>query len=587
MHRATEKVGCAFGSRIRGRAGPRAPGSGASRWLVAVALTFLAGSVGASTYQHGDWMLNFDNSIAYSLGARVEHQDPRILYHPAFYAGDEKFPDPGDIVTNRLSDLMEIQAVYKGQYGFRVSGTFFKDFAYTDREKIPEKIGDFYESLGLPASAACNYENCRYSGYTKRNFKQGAELLDAFAFANTEIGGHNVYLKAGRLTSYWGNAFFFGFSNIAYSQSPIDYIKGFTQPGSEVKELFLPRTQVSARVDLTPTASVEAQYFLEYASDRFPESGTYLGFFNPLYDGPERTSFVASGLVQGIQDAPDENANFGIKFSWRPEWAAGDLGFYYRQFDEVMPWNALVNPENQKLYDPVARKATLAGISYERTFGLINIGMEVSKRWDTALLSAALVESKAGATGELTNVIANTLVQLGQTPIWDTGILIAELSYTHLDAVTGNKDLYNGTKTANCVHVNSDGTVEPGNWKDGCATDNALAVALLFDPQWTQVFPGVDLDMPISYTYGISGNPAYAASAFYPEKTNIYSIGLKALIRQRHTLSLTYLGYHWRPNGVASPFGPDVPPSYSGFGGAGPVSLNDRGWLQLQLKTSF
>jgi len=111
---------------------------------------------------------------------------------------------------------------------------------------------------------------------------------------------------------------------------------------------------------------------------------------------------------------------------------------------------------------------------------------------------------------------------------------------------------------------------------------------VLFDPQWQQVWPGVDLDMPISYTYGVTGVGAYAAGTFYSRETSIYSIGLKAFIKQKHSVSLTYTGYYWRPSdSEAQPFGPSVPASYSGFGGAGAVSLNDRAWVQLQLKTSF
>ncbi len=558
-------------------------------WFLTIVLSFLAGSVNAATLATGDWKVNFDNSVAYALGFRVQDQNSKILHHPAFYAGDAKFPDSGDVVTNRISDLMEFQAVYKSNFGFRVSGSAWKDFAYDDTEEIPQAITDFYvNDLGLPASLACAYDNCKFTSHTKKFFEQGAELLDAFVFWNTDVGDYPVYLKAGRFASYWGNAFFFGFSNIAFSQSPIDFIKGFSQPGSEVRELFLPRTQISAAIDISPILSIEAQYFLEYRNMRYPEGGTYLGFFNILFDGPQgNTGFVPGFGNEGIQKAPHKSDNFGVRVLWRPEWAKGDLGFYYREFDEVHPWNAMINPATGNMYNPVPRDASMIAMSYERTFGLISTGWEISHRMDTGLVSAALVSTEAGATGDITNVIANMFVQLGASKFWQAGVLLAELSYTHLDKLTGNPNLYNGVGTANCVHTNPDGSFEAGTWKDGCGTDNSLALAFLFDPQWMQVWPGVDLDMPINYTYGITGNPAYSASSFYPEETNIYSIGLKALIKQKYIASITYSGYHWRPNGTASPFGPSVPESYSGFGGAGPVSLNDRGWLQLQFKVSF
>src|SRR5262249_51197106 len=155
----------------------------------------------------------------------------------------------------------------------------------------------------------------------------------------TKLGDVPVYGKLGRLTQFWGNSFFFGFSNIAYSQHPVDYIKGFTQPGSEVKELFLPRTQVLATAELTPKFSISAQYFLEFRENRFPEGGTYLGAFDILYEGPQSGGALAGALggpvSAGRVDRPkDNNRNFGLKATWQPDWAQGELGFYYRQFDE-------------------------------------------------------------------------------------------------------------------------------------------------------------------------------------------------------------------------------------------------------------
>ena len=34
------------------------------------------------------------------------------------------------------------------------------------------------------------------------------------------------------------------------------------------------------------------------------------------------------------------------------------------------------------------------------------------------------------------------------------------------------------------------------------------SVAALFDPTWLQVFPGVDIDMPLFVEYGVYGNTA-------------------------------------------------------------------------------
>lgn len=525
----------------------------------------------------GDWDVNVDTTLQYNTGWRTQNRDSGIANHAFFDEGDYKF-DKGDMVTNRVQALIELQGVYQGKTGFRVSGTAFNDFAYNDHVK------------GNPAfpAGSSSYQNNRYSDETKRYTMRSAELLDAFVFHNTEVGGVPLYLKAGRFTQYWGNAFFFGFSNIAYSQHSVDYIKGFSQPGSEVKELFLPRAQVMASADLTPELSVSAQYFMEYRPNRYPEGGTYLGPFDVLYGGPQLAGGLNSSaypFYAGQDNQPkDINGNFGLKAAWSPEWARGDIGFYYRVFDDVHPWStgSLLADHGQIALN-YAQKTKLYGLSYERTFGTVSTGYEVSYRQDTALNSAFFgkpagqVYSK-GATGDIVNVIANALVTLGSTPLWDAGNLIAELSYTHLVSVK-DKDLFNGVGYSSCR--DSLDATKTGSKKDGCASRDAVAIAVLFEPQWLQVAPGIDLSMPTSLTYGIYGNPAYVAGAFYAEKAALYSIGLKTVINQKHSVTLQYNGYHYDE-------GPkDSTGAYAGFGGNGAVALNDKPWLQLMFKTSF
>lgn len=523
------------------------------------------GQVSAATIDAGpDWDISLDTTLQYSLGVRTQKRDDAIGNHPFFAEGDYKF-DRGDLVTNRIQGILELQGIYKGNTGFRLSGSGWNDFAYDDEVRTNPNPA-FQNILSYPSG--------HYSGTTRKYHLRGGELLDAFVFHNTTVADTPVYLKAGRFTQYWGNAFFFGFSNIAYGQHPTDYIKAFSQPGSEVKELFLPRAQVMASADLTPQLSVSAQYFLEFRPNRYPEGGTYLGPFDILYAGPR--SGGALGVSAGHDNRPDNvNNNFGVKVAWSPEWAGGDLGFYYRQFDDVHPW-ALVDT---RLHLDYAEKTKLFGISYERTFGLLSTGFEVSYRKDTALTSALFNGTPSynqGATGDIVNVIANGLLTLGRTPLWDTGNLIAEISYTHLHKVTGNASQFNGVGYGGC----------PSNDKlDGCATRNALAVAVLFEPQWMQVAPGIDLSAPMSFTYGIKGNPAYAAGAFYAEEAQLYSIGIKALIEQKYSITLQYNGYHY--NSGPKKTIPGLGESYAGTGGNGAVALNDKGWVGLTFKTSF
>jgi hypothetical protein len=536
-----------------------------------------------------DWSLSLDNSLQYSVGMRTQSRNSNIGNNLFFSQGDYKF-NQGDINTNRIQDLVEFQAVRSRDLGFRASATFWYDGAYDGAAKT---------NPSSPAYASLNvYPSGSYGAYSRRFFMRGGELLDAFVFANTEIAGIPTYLKVGRLTQQWGNAFFFGFSNIAYSQHPIDFIKGFSQPGSEVKELFLPRTQVLLTTALTPEISVSGQYFFEFRPNRYPDGATYFGFIDPMFNGMSGTGALAPfGITQndgmvipGNKISRDDSFyvhnDFGVKVAWSPSWAGADMGFYFRQFDEVDPWLALINPATGALQNTFAKQAKLLGFSLQKSIASVSAGLEVSTRFDTALSSASLVPSSQGATGTLTNVIANTMVQLGSTPLWHTGVLLAEVSYTHLNKVTGNSQLYHGVDNGNCFKSDNP-ALGKGSWKDGCATDDAVAAAVLFIPQWQQVFPGFDFEMPMSVTSGLYGNAAYRAGTFYAQGSYVYSVGLKTTYHARHSASLAYNGYYFRPGAVADNGLGAGQNAYAGFGGNGPVSVNDRGWVQLQLKTSF
>lgn len=556
------------------------------------AVLFALGGIGASGTAHafrlkdtGNWDMSFDTTVQYTAGWRAQGRDDGIGNHPFFAEGDYKF-DKGDMVTNRIQALVEFQATKERRMGFRLSGSVWNDFAYDD---------DVNTNPNPAFSSILTYPSGKYSSTTKKYQIRGGEILDAFAFYNTDIGDTPVYLKVGRFTQYWGNAFFFGFSNIAYSQHPVDYGKAFSQPGTEVKELFLPRAQVMATALLSPELSVSAQYFLEFRPNRFPEGGTYLGPFDILYKGPQSGGALAGAfggpVTAGHSDEPsNNNQNFGVKVSWSPEWAAGDLGFYYRQFDDVQPWSlATINAGGGgSLRLKYAEKTKLFGVSYERTFGSLSTGFELSYRKDTALNSALStglvgVPYEEGATGDIVNVVANGLVTLGSTPFWDAGTLIGEISYTHLVKVSGNESVFNGVGYGACR--DSVNAALPGGRSDGCATRNAVGLAVLFEPQWLQVSPGIDLSMPTSVTYGVDGNPAYAGGAFYAKGALLYSLGVKANIEQKYTVVLQYNGYYY--NTGPKTIIPGLGESYAGNGGNGAVALNDKGWVELMFKTSF
>ena len=539
-----------------------------------IAATLSLGVVGQaaafSIDTNPDWQVRWDNSVLYNLGFRAQGIKDGIGNNPFFSESDYKFADRGDVVTNRVSNLSEFDAVYKDKYGIRISGSIWKDFAYNDDE--------VKNNPGLPQALWGSYSSGNYSNYTKRYYRQGGEFLDAFVFANFNLAGRPSSIRVGRLTQYWGNAQFYGGLGINYAQNPSDSIKGLTAPGSKAKELALPRAQILLQTGLTDTLSLAAQVFGEFRPNRLPEGGTFLGTVGFGLRGADRVAVAPSVFVpRGDDVKPSAGDDWGVKLAWAPEWMdAGNIGFYYRKLSETQPW-LLFTPTFSEYHLTYANDVTMYAISVDKSIGDVSAGFELSYRKDAALNSAGALDAGAtdSARGNTLQFIANAFYGLTPNALWDTGNLIAELGYQRLMSTTRNQSMALNENTAAC----------PGDARDGCNTKNSWGVSIYFAPQWLSVAQGVNLDMPVFVQYQVKGNTATRAGG-NKEGNAVYSIGLHANVQSRYDITLAYNGYHGKTNGRTT-LGPAGPFNANDFGGNGLDFFNDRGWVSLTLGTTF
>lgn len=275
-----------------------------------------------------DLSIRFDNTVKYNLAKRINSQDPALLKAVNSDDGNRNF-DKG-IVSNRLDLLSEFDVVFQKKMGFRVSGAMWMDRAYhsLDNRNVASSnhLVNGQPALGLPSAT--------------RRYHEGAtgELLDAFAFASFEIGDMPASIRAGKHTLYWGESLLSPIHGVNYGQSAIDLIKGYSVPGTEAKELFLPREAVSGQVSPTTTLTVAAQYFLKWKPARLPESGSYLGFYDYAFEGGEALFLPGLGAAQRFADRkPAKRGDFGVSARWSPDWLDGTMGLYYRETSDLLP----------------------------------------------------------------------------------------------------------------------------------------------------------------------------------------------------------------------------------------------------------
>src|SRR5476649_1327912 len=87
---------------------------------------------------------------------------------------------------------------------------------------------------------------------------RGRWHTDAFVFGSTEIGDESLLSgKLGKHNVYWGESILAFAHGNSYGQAGLDLTKALTVPGTESKELFIPRKQLSTSLTVNSERSEE------------------------------------------------------------------------------------------------------------------------------------------------------------------------------------------------------------------------------------------------------------------------------------------------------------------------------------------
>ena len=336
---------CAMQATTRRRALSRA---------IAVAAMTTAGHGWAMQFDTGssDFEVRWDNTAKYNLMVRVEDQDKDInrVSPPLFDDANLAF-DTG-VVSNRLDLLSEFELVWKKSFGFRVSGAGWYDHAYSGDSDHPGVNKDYRINGNYTDTwGSLTVRPGQFNDYAEDYSYRGGELLDAFVFANFQVGSSEASVRAGRHTLYWGQSLFAsGATNgIAGAMAPIDQAKGLGVPGSEAKELFLPTNKLSASFQVNSNLSVVGYYSFEWEPTRYPAPGSYFTLSEFSMDQAEFATLIAgevdpvtgallsqrAGLVQNSSEEP-EDGEWGLGMQYVFEDGL-ELGLYFLNYHDKAP----------------------------------------------------------------------------------------------------------------------------------------------------------------------------------------------------------------------------------------------------------
>jgi hypothetical protein len=502
-----------------------------------------------------DWEIRWDNTFKLNVMARVAEQDDDVITPQAdagwFLADDADLSVDRSglgLVSTRFDVLSELDVIWRESFGFRVSGSGWYDPQYDDDNN--DHPGNRRLTWASPSTPVGEYnheaEDMHYAG---------GELLDAFAFANFDIGDTTLGVRVGRHTIYWGQGLLTNGAvhGIGGAMAPVDFNKALAVPGSEAKELFMPTGKVSSVWQLTDNLTLNAYYGWEHMAYRLPEDGTY---WSPAEGLTENTEFITlvpgdpirSGLKH--RGFTEDTGDYGFNVQYYIDALGLDISFVYINHTDKNLHGLLgvIGSPNTPALDLEAgvnylgeskwvfkNDVELYGIALAKEWAGISFGADIVYRKDTGLapeFTASLTQSAAnvdfrgadsddypGPAGDSWHVNLNALHFLnGDWGLWQGGTAIVEATFSRLDNCNDNCQLLD-------ARVSEDRVVSQ--------------IAAVFRPTWYQVRAGWDLTLPMSVNYTIDGEKS-PLSFGGDEEGGAASLGAELLIDQVWNVRASY-----------------------------------------------
>jgi hypothetical protein len=476
--------------------------------------------------------------------------DPGVLNEDD---GDHNF-QKGQI-SNRFDLMAELDVMGKN-FGGRISGTAWHDSVYLRNNNYSSTAA--YNLPGgapspLPISTANNVVSTQapnqFLQATRDQHGQGSEILDAFVYLKGDVGDMKGTVRLGKHTLQWGESLFFGQNGIANAQGPVDIAKIVSVPGWQFKEVLLPVEQVSGSLQVAEGVSLGAYYQFKWRPSKLPGVGSF--FSNQDYVGTGVVNFGATETGAPIllsydpsKDLkPKDSGQGGLQLRWSPTGGDYEFGLYAAQYHDKTPGAPVFDFVNGNVHIAYASDIRTYGASVTSSLGQLNWAVEGSIRdnapinSDPAVLGLGPIltcgNSSADpcfAVGRTGHLQVSGIYVLQPSALWQGGAVLGELAYNRTLSVT--KDIFAIGPGGTSVGL---GGVDPNT------TKGAFALRLLFEPQYFQVAPGLDLSIPIGLGYNFGGRSSAVGNfAGGTSQAGDYSIGLKGKYQNAWNFALTY-----------------------------------------------
>lgn len=421
---------------------------------------------------------------------RAEKADPVLK---ANQAGNANF-DRWDPVSTVAKFTADIDLSYKN-YGVFLRGNTWYDYEL--------KKGN--RPVGNAANGFTPNRPLSDRGFPSEQKFSGAQLLDAYAYAEWNVSNMPVGLRVGRHALAWGESMLLGGGvNII---NPYD-VAALQRAGSELKEALLPVGMASVNIGVTNELNLSAFYQYEWEATRLPQCGTFFSEFDGIQEGCTTVDF-GFGPMAGDFKKPSDDGQYGFAAQYYSHALNAELGAYYVNYHSRNPFLGNLNFVTNSYEVLFPEDIQILGVSLAGSVGSSSVYGEVAYRMDQPV--AGGLTDKGYDTFDNWNFILGTLFSVPRFIGSDELSITAELGLNRTQSLPRGQ--YNNTTTS------------------------AWGYRVFSSLTYTDVFKGINVMPSLGLDHDING---VSADGIFIEDRVVGTLGVQFEYLKNYLLDINY-----------------------------------------------
>jgi hypothetical protein len=351
--------------------------------LACAALSAMApASAVAFTFETEEMKGSFDSTITLGTGRRLGNQNCGLLGTPNAVCG------AGDVNPLTWAGADDGNLNYN-------KGDHFTTYVKGTHELLLTRPADGLKFMGrvnwLKDFTADDTRTTPLTSDAKKQIVNNVNLLDLWVSKDFRVGDQSGRVKIGNQVVSWGESLF-ALGGINATNS-VDLVR-LSNPGVQLKEVFLPAPIVSVASSLATGLNVEAYYQFHWDRYKFPPAGSYWSQGDIFDKGRGNLPFLDP------DNEPRNSGQFGVSLRWRPKNVDADFGFYAINYHDKTPNLAYSNGATGQLQWNFLPNRKLFGVSANTALGDWAVGAELSYRPKDAVALTACADAGTGGTAQ-------------------------------------------------------------------------------------------------------------------------------------------------------------------------------------------